>query len=119
MILLESISRLLSWCVNQLLMPHKTIQNSKQASTFNISIKFNLSDGSPEPFTLDLFGIAPFPIWVQTGALVTVAAQITLEEVIDVGAKVSFNIVMEGLIPIPIPCLDLSDLGVDTSIGSW
>ena len=47
------------------------------------------------------------------------AAQITLKEVIDVGAKVSFNIVMEGLIPLPIPCLDLSDLGVDTSIGSW
>ena len=77
-------------------MPHKSMQNSKQASTFNISIKFNLSDGSPEPFTLDLFGIAPFPIWVQTGALVTVTAQITLEEVIDVGAKVSFNIVREG-----------------------
>ena len=47
------------------------------------------------------------------------AAQINLKEVIDVGAKVSFNIVMEGLIPLQIPCLDLSDLGVDTSIGSW
>ena len=102
-------------------MPHKTMQNSKQASTFNISIKFNLSDGSPEPFTLDLFGIAPFPIMVQTGALVTVAAQITLEEVIDVGAKVSFNIVKEGLIPITIPCIDISDLGIEGvgSIGSW
>ena len=101
-------------------MPHKTMQNSKQASTFNISIKFNLSDGSPEPFTLDLFGIAPFPIMVQTGALVTVAAQITLE-VIDVGAKVSFNIVKEGLIPITIPCIDISDLGIEGvgSIGSW
>ena len=55
---------------------------------------------------------------VQPGGLVTVAAQITLKEVIDVGAKVSFNIVMEGLIPIPIPCLDLSDLGVDIQFES-
>ena len=86
---------------------------------FDVSTTLNFSGGSPEPFTLDLLSIDPFPILVQPGGLVTVAAQITLKEVIDVGAKVSFNIVMEGLIPIPIPCLDLSDLGVDTSIGSW
>ena len=85
----------------------------------DVSTTLNFSGGSPEPFTLDLLSIDPFPILVQPGGLVTVAAQITLKEVIDVGAKVSFNIVMEGLIPIPIPCLDLSDLGVDTSIGSW
>ena len=86
---------------------------------FNVSTTLNFSGGSPEPFTLDLLSIDPFPILVQPGGLVTVAAQINLKEVIDVGAKVSFNIVMEGLIPLPIPCLDLSDLGVDTSIGSW
>ena len=56
---------------------------------------------------------------VQPGGLVTVASQITLKEVINVGAKVSFDIAMEGLIALPIPCVDLSPLGVNVSIGSW
>ena len=87
---------------------------------FNISTTLIFSGGSPEPFTLDLLSIDPFPILVQPGGLVTVAAQITLEEVIDVGAKVSFNIVKEGLIPITIPCFDIGDLGIGVgSIGSW
>ena len=33
----------------------------------------------------------------------------------DIGAKVDLNIVLEGIIPIKIPCLDIEGL----HIGSW
>ena len=85
-----------------------------------ISTSF-FSGGSPEPFTLDQFTIDPFPILVQTGALVTIGAQVSLKEAINVGAKVSFNVVLnpDGLIPLTIPCVDLSEWGYEGNLGSW
>ena len=71
--------------------------------------------GSPEPFTFDLLSIDPFPIIVQNGALVTIAAQITLNQVMEVGTMVSLNLVLEGFIPIKVPCLELDGV----NIGSW
>ena len=60
---------------------------------------------SPEPFTFDLLSIDPFPIIVKNGALVTIAAQVTLNKVMEVGTKVALSFVLEGFIPIKIPCL--------------
>ena len=71
--------------------------------------------GSPEPFTFDLLSIDPFPIIVKNGALVTIAAQITLNQVMEVGAMVSLSLVLEGFIPIKVPCLELDGV----NIGSW
>ena len=62
-----------------------------------------------------MFSIDPFPIVLESGGLVTVAAQITLKEVIDVGAKVSFKIKREGIISIDMPCVDIDGV----NIGSW
>merc|ERR1712096_485306 len=38
--------------------------------------------------------------------------QITLNEEVAVGAKVDLNIVLEGIIPIKIPCLDIEGLHI-------
>ena len=51
----------------------------------------------------------------QNGASVTLAVQITLNEPLPEGASVSLNLVLEGIIPIKIPCLDIEGL----HIGSW
>ena len=73
------------------------------------------SDGSPEPASIDNISVEPFPILVQNGASVTLAVQITLNEPLPAGASVSLNLVLEGIIPIKIPCLDIDGL----SLGSW
>ena len=72
-------------------------------------------DGSPEPFTFDVMSVEPFPILVQNGAMLSIAIQITLNEEVPVGTQVALNMVLEGIIPIKIPCLDIDGL----TIGSW
>ena len=72
-------------------------------------------DGSPEPFTFDVMSVDPFPILVQNGATLSIAIQITLNEEVPVGTQVALNMVLEGIIPIKIPCLDIDGL----TIGSW
>merc|ERR1711990_770732 len=77
-------------------------------------IEYGFCDGSPEPASIDNISVEPFPILVQNGASVTLAVQITLNEPLPEGASVSLNLVLEGIIPIKIPCLDIDGL----SLGS-
>merc|ERR1712198_561456 len=77
-------------------------------------IEYGFCDGSPEPASIDNISVEPFPILVQNGASVTLAVQITLNEPLPAGASVSLNLVLEGIIPIKIPCLDIDGL----SLGS-
>merc|ERR1712198_164713 len=77
-------------------------------------IEYGFCDGSPEPASIDNINVEPFPILVQNGASVTLAVQITLNEPLPAGASVSLNLVLEGIIPIKIPCLDIDGL----SLGS-
>jgi hypothetical protein len=61
-------------------------------------------DGSPEPITLDVIEVTPFPIIVANGESVTLEVQITLNEEVAAGARVDLKLVLEGIIPITIPC---------------
>ena len=78
-------------------------------------LEYGFCDGSPEPMTIDNLSVEPFPIIVANGASVTIAAQITLNEVVAAGAQVSLELTLEGIIPIKIPCLEIEGL----HIGSW
>merc|ERR1712203_792285 len=69
-------------------------------------LEYGFCDGSPEPLTFDVISVAPFPILVQNGAT------ITLHEEVAVGAQVDLNLVLEGIIPIKIPCLDIEGLHI-------
>ena len=73
------------------------------------------ADGSAEPAAIDTATVEPFPIVVATGETITLSVQITLNEVVPAGAQVSLKIKKEGLIPVPIPCLEIDGL----HIGSW
>jgi len=44
-----------------------------------------------------------------------VTAQVTLNEEIVVGSRLSLSVTLEGIIPIKIPCLDIGG----TNLGSW
>merc|ERR1712168_519147 len=75
-------------------------------------LEYGFCDGSPEPLTFDVISVAPFPILVQNGASITLEVQITLNEEVAVGAQVDLNLVLEGIIPIKIPCLDIEGLHI-------
>merc|ERR1739840_46747 len=77
-------------------------------------LEYGFCDGSPTPLTFDVMSVAPFPIMVSNGASITLEVQITLNEEVAVGAQVDLNLVLEGIIPIKIPCLDIEGL----SLGS-
>merc|ERR1712071_492434 len=57
-------------------------------------LEYGFCDGSPEPITLDVLKVTPFPILVQNGA------------------TVHLNLVLEGIIPIKIPCLEIEGLHI-------
>merc|ERR1712038_179939 len=55
-------------------------------------LEYGFCDGSPEPITLEI--------------------QITLNQEVPVGSVVDLNLVLEGLIPIKIPCLEIEGLHI-------
>jgi len=68
--------------------------------------------GSPEPFTLDALSVKPFPIIIANGESVTLELQLTLNEEIAKGAQVSLKMKLEGLIDLPIPCIEVDGLHI-------
>merc|ERR1711990_491975 len=92
------------------------------ASAFDLSklrlaadnVEYGFCEGSPEPASIDNISVEPFPILIQNGATVTLNVQITLNEPLPAGASVALNLVLEGIIPIKIPCLDINGI----SLGS-
>merc|ERR1711970_546251 len=78
-------------------------------------VEYGFCDGSAQPFTFEVMSVEPFPILVQNGAMLSIAIQVSLNEEIPVGTQVALNMVLGGIIPIKIPCLDIDGL----SIGSW
>ena len=59
--------------------------------------------------------MVPFPVSLAEGSTLTISGFLTIAEELPVGATVTLDIVKEGLIDLPIPCLDL---GV-AELGSW
>ena len=45
----------------------------------------------------------------------TLTTQVTLNEEIVAGSRLSLSVTLEGIIPIKIPCLDIGG----TNLGSW
>merc|ERR1712001_179232 len=62
--------------------------------------------------TIDVMDVQPFPVEVKTGATVTVSATLTLNTEVPAGAKVALNIVKQGIVDLPIPCLELEGLHI-------
>ena len=85
----------------------------RHSTLCDIQLTFPLGDG--RPVSVDQASVEPYPIVVHAGATITLAVTITVLEEIPVGSKIKLNIVKEGLLPFPLPCLDLNG----TPIGSW
>ena len=80
---------------------------------------FSLADN--QPGSIDLIEIQPYPIKFQSGASISVSALLTLDEpnTIPSGSKVRLDVKKEGLIPLPIPCLELEGADGIIHLGSW
>merc|ERR1711913_244058 len=82
-------------------------------------LEYGFCDGSPEPLAFDVMSVTPFPILVQNGATITLEIQITLNQEVPVGSVVDLNLVLEGLIPIKIPCLEIEGLHIGSCPSPW
>ena len=74
-----------------------------------------LLDGANQPGSIDEIVVEPFPIQLHTGATISILATLTLNEPVPVGSRLKLDLKKEGLIPLPIPCLEIDGL----HIGSW
>ena len=74
-----------------------------------------IPEGAAQPGTIDEIVVEPFPIKLHTGESSSVLATLTLNEPVPVGARLKLDLKKEGLIPFPIPCLEIDGL----HIGSW
>jgi len=62
--------------------------------------------------SIDNADVQPFPVEIKTGASVTISATLTLAAEVPVGATVSLNIIKEGIVDLPIPCLEIEGLHI-------
>ena len=53
---------------------------------------------------------------IQRWPYLTITDQVTLNEEMVVGSRLSMNVTLEGLIPIHMPCIDFLE---GTYLGSW
>merc|ERR1712066_506351 len=62
--------------------------------------------------TIDNVSVEPFPVEVKTGATITISASLTLSAVVPQGSTVSLKIVKEGIVDLPIPCLEIEGMNI-------
>merc|ERR1711872_578931 len=91
----------------------KTIQLKMDAPPDHL--EYGFCEGSPEPATIDVADVQPFPVIIKQGQEISLEVQVTLNEEVAVGATVDLKLVLEGLIPVKIPCLDIDG----HNIGSY
>merc|ERR1712241_1527742 len=80
----------------------------------NQDIEHAFCEGAAQPISIDQLSIDPYPVVVASNSEFTIAAKVEILEEVPVGTKVKLNILREGFIDFPLPCLDLGG----TPVGS-
>merc|ERR1712126_318319 len=65
---------------------------------------------TPQPLSINVATVDPFPIPVAGGAVVNVDVEFDLLETCPAGTSVSLKMVHQGLIDIPIPCIEVDTM---------
>jgi len=81
-------------------------------------IEYDFCPDAAQPGTIDTVEVVPFPISLAEGTSLSILAQLTLNDVVPAGARVALDIKKEGLIPLPIPCLELEGEEGPINVGS-
>ena len=76
------------------------------------NVEYGYWDGSQEVFTIEYLDIYPFPMSMCQCKSIYIRAVADLLVPIPVGATVSVKIVKEGLLQLPIPCLEWDEWGL-------
>ena len=77
---------------------------------------FLLSEGAPQPGSIDELTVLPDPLELHTGATVTISATLTLSGTVQPGSQVALSITKKFLgVDVPFPCLEIDG----NNIGSW
>merc|ERR1712183_279316 len=76
-------------------------------------LEYGFCDGADTSVgSIDAADVQPFPVEIKTGASITISATLTLSATVPAGAKVALNIVKEGIVNLPIPCLEIEGLHI-------
>jgi hypothetical protein len=78
-------------------------------------LQYGFCECSNQPFTIDEVVLEPYPIVIETGAIIHLAIGVTLNEPIPVGSTVSVKVIRIGLFDIPLPCVEFENI----HFGSW
>merc|ERR1711942_109009 len=111
-ILITSTMKFLSLLLLAVAVSAKTVKFNLPMKAPPTELEYGFCDGSPEPVSLDVITVEPFPIIVSNGAMITLQIQVTLNEEVPVGSQVHLDLKLEGLISIPIPCLEIGGLHI-------
>ena len=77
---------------------------------------FLVTEGAPQPGTIDELTVLPDPLELHTGATVTITAKMTLAGTVQSGSTVDLSITKKFLgVDVPFPCLEIEG----AHIGSW
>merc|ERR1719309_785224 len=67
-------------------------------------------EDTPQPLSIEVATIEPFPIPLVTGTILDVNVRFMLNQICPVGTTVKMNMELQGLIPISIPCVEIGDI---------
>merc|ERR1711936_1476022 len=87
--------------------------SARQVALRDFSFGF-CDEDTPQPLSIEVATIDPFPIPLVTGTILDVNVRFILNEICPVGTLGKMNMELQGLIPIPIPCVQIGDI----SLGS-
>ena len=73
---------------------------------------FSVDGADTSVGSIDAIDVQPFPVEIKTGSTVTISATLSLLAEVPAGAKVALNIVKEGIVDLPLPCLEIDGLHV-------
>merc|ERR1711993_216847 len=76
-------------------------------------LEYGFCDGADTSVgSIDAIDVTPFPVEIKTGSTVTISATLSLLAEVPAGAKVALNIVKEGIVDLPLPCLEIDGLHI-------
>jgi hypothetical protein len=78
-------------------------------------LQYGFCEGASRPFTIDEVVLEPYPIVAQSGAITHLGIGVTLNEPIPVGVTVTFRVINDPLVDLPLPCVPVGD----SYYGSW
>merc|ERR1712126_15512 len=75
-------------------------------------LEYGTCEGSNSVLDFNTIMVDPYPLQIHSGKDLTLQVPLGLQEVVPEGVQISLKLKKLGLIPLPIPCLEINDLHI-------